>query len=52
MKYTVQVKRTLTQTVEIEVDAINEYDARYLANLQRETLEYDTTDSDYDFEVI
>jgi hypothetical protein len=47
-KYQVEIQRTITQLAIIEVDAVNKRDACTMANARRETVEWSTTDTDYE----
>lgn len=52
MKFVVQIVRKITQLAEVEIEASSNAEAIEKANQIRENVEYGTTDSDYDIEVI
>jgi hypothetical protein len=49
MKYIVTMQRTITQLATIEIVAANEREAAGKADDMRESVEWSTTDTDYDF---
>jgi hypothetical protein len=47
--YQVQMQRTMTQQASIEVEAVDKRQAIAMANGRRESLDWSTTDTDYEY---
>ena len=47
--YQVQMQRTITQLASFEVQAVTKSGAIAIVNANRESLDWSTTDTDYDF---
>ena len=48
MRYQVTMQRTITQLASFDIEAADKKDAVWRANAMRETVDWDTTDADYD----